>query len=141
MPRKNQFGTAQIIIWVSDQGNTGTGPELTDSILINITIIHIYEIPKLFTPYWVTINEDTNFNLEYVNCSITTDVDPNYGWLQLTISTIYGNLSFDGNISGIDIYFGMNSIIINDTTESLSSYFENVGMIIYILFVLCYLMK
>eukprot|EP01084_Bolivina_argentea_P064654 117889_1 len=126
-PRKNMVGNAQIIISVTDQGNTGTGQQQSASIIITITITQIYEIPHLITPIGtIQIDEDSTFNFEQINCSVTTDVDPEYVWLQLTISAIYGNFSFDGGTGTMNVNFGTHSITINDTAELLSSYFKNI---------------
>ena len=127
MPRKNRDGTGQILISLSDQGHTGTGTHYFADIVINITITQVYEIPELYSPLgYVTINEDTTFNLQDVNCSIAADVDPEYGWLQLTATTTYGNFSFNGNASAISIVITAHSISINDTAQLLSTYFQNV---------------
>eukprot|EP01083_Nonionella_stella_P003763 10810_1 len=127
MPRKNMAGHGQVIISLSDDGNTGTGAAHTASIIININISQIYEIPNIMAPSAkITILEDTALNLAQVNCSVTADVDPHYGWLQLHIAAIYGNFSFDGGTLPNRTYFGAHSITINDTSQLLSSYLQNI---------------
>ena len=134
VPLQNQDGNAQIIIAISDKANSGIGGERTDAITINVTIFQIYEIPKLNVPFaQIKMREDDELNLGQTNCSLTSDVDPNYGWLQLTVSVIFGNLSFDGNVSGININIEEHSIIINDTAQLLTTYFSNVCLLCFLL--------
>ena len=129
-PHRNQDGTAQILISLSDEGYSGTGPSYFQDIMINVSINQVYELPKLYSPLgYVTINEDTTFNLQDINCSISIDVDPEYGWLQLIATATYGNFSFDGNTSVVNVIILEHSITINDTAQILSSYFPNVSIL------------
>ncbi len=93
-PTADFSGAASLQVDVDDQGNNGSGGNLTDSETINITVTGVNDQPMLTVPGAQNVDEDTA--LTFTGGTAITLVDTDATTVQLTLTATQGTLTLGG---------------------------------------------
>src|SRR6185503_9817744 len=102
IPTTNYNGAASVQIVTDDQGNTGSGGNLTDTDTVNITVNAINDAPVNSIPLPQSTNEDTPLTLSTANGNVISigDVDAGSSIVRVTLTASNGLMTL-GSLSGL----------------------------------------
>ncbi|MBW4468975.1 MAG: pre-peptidase C-terminal domain-containing protein [Stenomitos rutilans HA7619-LM2] len=112
----NFNGADTLVLNVSDQGATGSGPIGTDNRTLGITVTPVNDAPVITVPGSQTVDEDTNLTLSGVSVA---DVDANSTPITVTLTATNGTLTLDPVVAG------SSTLTITDTVTNINTAIAN----------------
>ncbi|XGW00223.1 MAG: cadherin-like domain-containing protein [Leptolyngbya sp. BL-A-14] len=112
----NFNGADALVLNVSDQGATGSGPIGTDNRTLGITVTPVNDAPVITVPGSQIVDEDTNLTLSGVSL---VDVDANGNPITVTLSAANGTLTLDPLLTG------NSTLTLTDTVDNINTAIAN----------------
>jgi len=126
-PDLNYNGSDVLVITTNDQGNTGSGGDLSDTNTISIQVDPVNDAPVNSVPGALSINEDTAIVFSGVNAITVADVDAGASNISVTLNVSHGLLNLGGTV-GIGFTGGSNgsaSMTITGTVTAINNALNN----------------